>query len=206
MSNSEMQDEEREVLLSIYDGDSAFKQISPNVFQYKLGEHEHIKSFLLELQWGENYPAEKPNVNMNIFYNRNLIEPIKNKVMDLISNEAKQFLGEAMTYSLIECVKEKYEDLIQDQPDSVVQEVNDAIEKIDISNKDESVLKKVVPKKEHLTKAQKRRQWDRVEQGKGERPRGWDWVDIVKHLSQTGPKEAPSPERETSVPVTASGS
>lgn len=40
-----------------------------------------------------------------------------------------------MTYSLIECVKEKYEELIKDQPDAVVQEVNDAIDKIDISNK-----------------------------------------------------------------------
>lgn len=36
-----MQDEEREVLLSIYDGDSAFKQISPNVFQYKV----HVELF-----------------------------------------------------------------------------------------------------------------------------------------------------------------
>lgn len=44
------------------------------------------------------------------------------------------------------------------------------------------------PKKEHLTKAQKRRQWNKAD-GKGERPRGWDWVDIVKHLSQTGPKQ-----------------
>lgn len=44
------------------------------------------------------------------------------------------------------------------------------------------------PKKEHLTKAQKRRQWNKAD-GKGEKPRGWNWVDIVKHLSQTGPKQ-----------------
>lgn len=30
-----------------------------------------------------------------------------------------------------------------------------------------------------------------MEGGKGgERPRGWDWVDIVKHLSQTGGKDS----------------
>lgn len=41
------------------------------------------------------------------------------------------------------------------------------------------------PKKEQLTKAQKRRAWDKAESGKGgEKPRGWDWIDIVKHLSQ----------------------
>lgn len=45
-----------------------------------------------------------------------------------------------------------------------------------------------MPKKEQLTKAQKRRQWDKVGD-KGERPRGWNWVDIVKHLSQTGAKD-----------------
>jgi hypothetical protein len=40
-------------------------------------------------------------------------------------------------------------------------------------------------RKEQLTKNQKRREWDKVD-SKGERPRGYDWVDIVKHLSQTG--------------------
>lgn len=61
---------------------------------------------------------------------------------------------------------------------------------------DESLSpKKNVVKKEQLSKAQKRKQWDRVD-GKGEKPRGWDWVDIVKHLSQTGPK----PLQETTMP------
>lgn len=36
-----MQDEEREVLLSIYEGDPAFKQISPTIFQYKV----YVKEF-----------------------------------------------------------------------------------------------------------------------------------------------------------------
>lgn len=43
-------------------------------------------------------------------------------------------------------------------------------------------------KKEQLTKAQKRRQWDQAAAG-GEKPRGWDWIDIVKHLSQIGSKD-----------------
>lgn len=32
----EQQDEEREALVSIYDGDNAFKQINPTTFQYKV--------------------------------------------------------------------------------------------------------------------------------------------------------------------------
>lgn len=59
----------------------------------------------------------------------------------------------------------------------------------------ESASKKSV-KKEQLSKAQKRKQWDRVD-GKGDRPRGWNWVDVVKHLSQTGSKQSPDSELPT---------
>jgi len=46
-----------------------------------------------------------------------------------------------------------------------------------------------VIKKEQLTKAQKRRQWDNRAVGDdGQKIRGHDWVDIIRHLSQTGNK------------------
>ena len=46
-----------------------------------------------------------------------------------------------------------------------------------------------VVKKEQLTKSQKRRQWNnRVAGDDGQKPRGHDWIDIVRHLSQTGNK------------------
>jgi hypothetical protein len=40
-------------------------------------------------------------------------------------------------------------------------------------------------KKEQLTKAQKRKLINRQDE-KGEMVRGWNWVDVVKHLCQTG--------------------
>jgi hypothetical protein len=40
-------------------------------------------------------------------------------------------------------------------------------------------------KKEQLTKAQKRRLVNRQDD-KGEMLRGWNWVDVVKHLCQSG--------------------
>ena len=43
-------------------------------------------------------------------------------------------------------------------------------------------------KKPKLSKQQKRRLAEKLD-AKGERPRGWDWVDVVKHLSQVGPKQ-----------------
>lgn len=49
MSDLELQEEEREVLQSIYDGDEAFKQISPTVFQYKVGFGETNTSFTMRM-------------------------------------------------------------------------------------------------------------------------------------------------------------
>ena len=50
---------------------------------------------------------------------------------------------------------------------------------------DQSANKVEKQKKEQLTKAQKRRITERTNY-KGERERGWNWVDVIRHLSQTG--------------------
>lgn len=44
MSDVELQEEEREVLLSIYEGDPAFNQLTPTTFQYKV--RLYCKSFI----------------------------------------------------------------------------------------------------------------------------------------------------------------
>ena len=41
-------------------------------------------------------------------------------------------------------------------------------------------------KKEKLTKQQKRKLGNRLN-AKGELERGWNWVDVVRHLSKTAP-------------------
>jgi hypothetical protein len=94
-----------------------------------------------------------------------------------------------MTYTLFECLKDKLNELVVDEDFTESQEVTKVCDKIEKSD-DESKQQKrdAAPKKEQLTKAQKRRQWDRLD-AKGNKPRGWDWVDIVKHLSQTANKD-----------------
>ncbi|XP_011862342.1 PREDICTED: RWD domain-containing protein 4 isoform X1 [Vollenhovia emeryi] len=187
MSDAELQEEEREVLLSIYDGDSAFKQLTPTTFQYKYGEDNDMKSFLLEISWGAAYPTEKPTINMNTFYNKHIVQEVKDKVVSHIEAEAEQWLGSAMTYTLFQSVQEHYADLVCMQPDSIA-DINSHTNKLKITEENQQAEETTrKPKKEHLSKAQKRRQWNKAD-GKGERPRGWNWVDIVKHLSQTGPR------------------
>jgi hypothetical protein len=31
-----------------------------------------MKSFVIEVVWGENYPEELPDINMNAFYNKHM--------------------------------------------------------------------------------------------------------------------------------------
>lgn len=89
-----------------------------------------------------------------------------------------------MTYTLFECLKERLIELLEEQPDQPIAltDISTNLEKFDINS-----TKSSQPKKEHLTKAQKRRAWDKSDH-RGEKPRGYDWVDLVKHLSQTGGK------------------
>lgn len=57
---------------------------------------------------------------------------MKEKVTDVVSSEAEQYLGMSMTYSLFEFVKEKFDELIQDQPEKAVIDT-DEIEKLTIT-------------------------------------------------------------------------
>ncbi|KFB37093.1 AGAP010019-PA-like protein [Anopheles sinensis] len=195
----ELQNDEREALVSIYEGDSAFKQVNSETYQYKYGE-EGNKSFLLEICWTENYPNELPTFNLDTFYNRNLSRSCKDSILSILREEAEQWIGCGMTYTLFECLKDKLEDLLTDEncnagegQQVVIGTVDSRLE-AEQSNSDsddedgnDGKGNKKDAKREQLTKAQKRKQWDRVD-SKGNRQRGWNWVDIVKHLSQTGGK------------------
>lgn len=132
---------------------------------------------------------------------------MKEKISEVLNAEAEQWLSCGMTYTLFECLKERVDELMESQPtgsrecegDESGDEDDDDDDDDDESGSDDSddsdssadisklSLKKPV-KKEHLTKAQKRRQWDQAMVG-GDKPRGWNWYDIVKHLSQCGNKD-----------------
>ena len=63
-----------------------------------------------------------------------------------------------------------------------VLQVQDASSKLEEQDNSPSKSKE---KKVQLSKSQKRKLYDRLD-NRGEKPRGWDWVDVIKHLSQTG--------------------
>lgn len=192
----ELQDEERETLTSIYDGDEAFKQLNPITFQYKYGKDDEKKSFLVEIIWHDNYPEECPTINMDTFFNRNLIPAVKEKIKSSLIEESNNWLGYGMTYVLFECLKDRIDELVAEQPDNPITVQTDLVTSVDTLAIDDTINQNNInnsgaskkTKKEQLTKAQKRRQWERTDH-KGEKPRGWNWIDIIKHLSQTGNKD-----------------
>lgn len=117
------------------------------------------------------------------------MNPVKEKIVQVLNEEATQWLGCGMTYTLFECLKDKIDELVIEQPEttSCPVDISSNVDALKIADSGDAASKKA-PKKEQLTKAQKRRQWERTDH-KGERARGWNWVDIVKHLSQTGSKD-----------------
>ena len=87
-----LQDEEFEVLESIYEGDDAFSiqdKAKKNHFQYKFGEDGSGKSFVLDLRWGEQYPEVMPEISMETFYNRHLKPEVKEKIDLAVKEEAE---------------------------------------------------------------------------------------------------------------------
>ncbi|CAN8016973.1 hypothetical protein HPB47_027411 [Ixodes persulcatus] len=182
MSTTELQEEEVEVLLSIYDGDENFKKLSPTVFQYKIGDQGSPKSFLFEVSWPERYPNEMPNFNLETFYNKHLAQDVKDAIVTALKEQAELELGTPMTYTLLEWAKEHADELTERQPEQPAP-VDRPME-VDRPKEPEAVAKKEV-KQPKLSKSQKRKLAGRL-LPTGELPRGHDWVDVVKHLSQTG--------------------
>lgn len=96
-----------------------------------------------------------------------------------------------MTYTLFESLKENLTELVSELEEEIkaskLASVNEYVNKMQIAPviKTSEDQKEQPQKKEQLTKAQKRRMWDRTD-NKGNRLRGWNWVDIVQHLSKTG--------------------
>lgn len=176
-SNKEEQQEEREVLLSIYDGDTCFKELNDTTYQYRVGENGDLKSFMLEVSWGDDYPSIPPDITLDAFFNNHISQTIKENVISRMKEEATQWLDSAMTFTLFEFAKENAEDFMTDQEESAVQKEE--------KKETAPLVGKIKERKEQLTKNQKRKITERTNY-KGERPRGWDWVDVIKHLSKSG--------------------
>jgi len=181
MTANEDQEMELEALRSIYEGDECFKEVSPTSFQFRIGDHEDPKAFLLDVLWPETYPETAPQMSLQAFFNNRISPSTKQEVISKLEEQAEANLGCAMMYTLFEWAKENQADLMENHQPLKESSVNDT----EAPKQAEESVSKKKEKKEQLTKAQKRKMISRTD-NKGELPRGWNWVDVVKHLSKTG--------------------
>lgn len=186
MSANEDQEMELEALRSIYEGDESFRELSPVSFQYRIGENGDPKAFLIEISWTETYPQTPPIISMNAFFNNTISSAVKQSILAKLQEAVEVNLGTAMTYTLFEYAKDNKEQFMENHnPVNSTTSISNIIS-IETPNTAPSSKKK--DKKEQLSKAQKRKLADKTDH-KGELPRGWNWVDVVKHLSKTGSKD-----------------
>lgn len=77
-------------------------------------------------------------------------------------------MGSAATFAVVDFVKENVDKWRVE-------------ERFAEKDEEEDVQADTEEKKVQLTKAQKRKMYKFVD-GSGERPRGWNWVDLVSHV------------------------
>uniref|UniRef100_A0A8C3QIN6 RWD domain containing 4 n=1 Tax=Cyanoderma ruficeps TaxID=181631 RepID=A0A8C3QIN6_9PASS len=141
----------------------------------EIGESGDPKAFLIEVSWPETYPQTAPVISMDAFFNNTISSAIKQSILDKLMVEVEANLGTAMTYTLFEYAKDNKEVFMENQPVNTVTSVSN---NISTGTPDVPPSKKK-EKKEQLSKTQKRKLADKTD-NKGELPRGWNWVDVIK--------------------------
>uniref|UniRef100_A0A8C5L2C9 RWD domain containing 4 n=1 Tax=Jaculus jaculus TaxID=51337 RepID=A0A8C5L2C9_JACJA len=112
----------------------------------------------------------------NAFHFNTGSSAIKQSILAKLQEAVEVNLGTAMTYALFE-----YNPLPINSTTSIGNIISGDTPNLAPSSKKKDT-------KEQLSKAQKRKLADKTDH-KGELPRGWNWVDVIKHLSKTGSKE-----------------
>ncbi|XP_072315311.1 RWD domain-containing protein 4 [Eucyclogobius newberryi] len=179
MSAQEDQEMELEALRSIYEGDDCFKEISPVSFQFRIGDLEDSKAFMLDVSWTDTYPETAPQMSLDGFFNNKISSETKLHILSKLEEQAEANLGTAMMYTLFDWAKENQESLMENH--------KPVIQAVTLTSSNEATgtaPAKKKERKEQLTKSQKRRMVSKTDY-KGELPRGWNWVDVVKHVSMT---------------------
>ncbi|TNN17413.1 RWD domain-containing protein isoform 2 [Schistosoma japonicum] len=132
MAVCDLREEEAQVLKSIFSEDEL--TISGDYkLEYKVGEHGTISSFVIQIQWPTGYPNVMPYISMDCFYNQHVPQDVKEKIVAELVSVAEDQLGSALTYILVEYIKENHERFVKwfsiekvdkSQPDSISNEAS----------------------------------------------------------------------------------
>eukprot|EP00033_Pygsuia_biforma_P004084 GCRY01004476.1.p1 GENE.GCRY01004476.1~~GCRY01004476.1.p1 ORF type:complete len:209 (-),score=46.17 GCRY01004476.1:82-708(-) len=203
----EQQQEELEVLESIWGLENRFAKESDTRFQVKIvqdeleeEEYENVQStkwYLLNVKYTANYPDELPELSLDAFKNKSLSDVRKEHAMKIITEKATELLGAPLIFTLIEELKECWAEMFDDVLEGEEVEKKETPElterDMEMQQKREEEMRIAAEKREkekeekalkNRSKSQKRRETSKLNVN-GEKDRGWDWMDIIKHLSRT---------------------
>ncbi|VUZ45193.1 unnamed protein product [Hymenolepis diminuta] len=172
--------EERIVLESIYTSEE-INITDDYKIQFRVGTPGTLESFVVNITWPLDYPYIPPIIDFNEFCNLNMPRVLQESLLSELNEIASQNVGESHTFTLIEHLRDNFETYAQQIRDAKKRPKERAFESVVAEDMEAKKGKKDTA----LTKAQKRRQINRFDSD-GNLPRGWNWVDVIKHLRQTG--------------------
>lgn len=124
------------------------------------------------------YPGVAPEYDLSNTNNAAFNQAVRNRLLLGLQQQAQEQLGEQMVYNLVEWVREALPGIVEEEQHQEIRKSSP-----DHAGQVESNPKPEKERKEKLTKAQKRRHYDKFGATE-EKPRGWNWVDIISHLSK----------------------
>nr|CDS26710.1 RWD domain containing protein 4 [Hymenolepis microstoma] len=172
--------EEKIVLESIYTSEE-ISITDDYKIQFRLGTPGELESFVVNITWPLDYPSIPPIIDFNEFCNRNMPSALQQSLISELNEIASQNVGESHTFILIEHLRDNFEKYAQQIRDAKRRPKEQVFGAMVGGNTKEKKCRKDTA----LTKAQKRKQINRLDSD-GNLPRGWNWVDVIKHLRQTG--------------------
>ncbi|CDS42991.1 RWD domain containing protein 4 [Echinococcus multilocularis] len=179
--------EEKAVLKSIYTPDEL--SISDDYkIQFRLGTPGTLGSFVVNITWPKGYPFIPPVVDLDEFCNHHVPQSMRDSIIKELNELALENSGEPLTFTLIEHLRDNIEEYAKQLKKFKKRNTDSSIKQAEV---EEAMVKRAIVEKEVLTKAQKRKQLSRLDET-GNLPRGWNWVDVIKHLRQTGTQANPT--------------
>lgn len=113
---------------------------------------------------------------------------MRDSIIKELNELALENSGEPLTFTLIEHLRDNIEEYAKQLKEFKKRNTDSSIKQAET---EEAMVKRATVEKEVLTKAQKRKQLSRLDET-GNLPRGWNWVDVIKHLRQTGTQANPT--------------
>lgn len=148
-----------------------------------------VPPFFVEISFPPSYPQQIPVFDISNINNNPYTDFAKKAIFHGLQEQASDLIGESMCYTILEWLKDKLPEFYSMKPVSIDEDKEEFTSgHSQYDHKDPNSGKKEAKGK--MTKAQKRRYFDRFGAA-AEKPRGWDWVSIISHLSQVPQHGAP---------------